>query len=207
MRGKFPSRKNGRMVHHEGFLELDAIYLFEASPRVISYREQPLTILFPDGTRLRRYTPDFELTLSNGERVLVEVKPLRSLQEVEVRHKLERVAEHLRRSEQTFVVLTDEVLRSEPRQANVRRLYHQTTQRWPTNASCVNALQPYRSLFPMPWSTVAQLLAERSIHPANLLFKGMLHCELDVPLTNNTLLHLPKENGDGWICIAQGYGF
>ena len=26
VRGKFPSRKNGRMVHHEGLLELDAIY-------------------------------------------------------------------------------------------------------------------------------------------------------------------------------------
>jgi hypothetical protein len=34
MRGKFPSRKNGRMVHHEGLLELDAIYLFEASPLI-----------------------------------------------------------------------------------------------------------------------------------------------------------------------------
>lgn len=207
MRGKFPSRKNGRMVHHEGLLELDAIYLFEASPQVVSYREQPRTILFPDGLRLRRYTPDFELMLSDGECVLVEVKPLRSLQEAEVRHKLQRVAEHLQRSEQTFVVLTDEVLRSEPRQANVRRLYHQTTRRWPTDACCMNALQPYRSLFPMPWSTVKALLAERGVHPANLLFKGMLHCELNAPLTNNTLLHLTEENGDGWICIAQGHGF
>jgi hypothetical protein len=29
VRGKFPSRKNGRMVHNEGLLELEAIYLFD----------------------------------------------------------------------------------------------------------------------------------------------------------------------------------
>lgn len=207
MRGKFPSRKNGRMVHHEGLLELDAIYLFEASPRVTSYREQPQTVLFPDGMRLRRYTPDFELTLSKGELVLVEVKPCRSLQGADVRRKLERVTAHLQRSEQPFVILTDEALRSEPRQGNVRRLYHQAPRLWPTDAACINALQPHRSRFPLPWSAVKQLLGERDIHPANLLFKGLLHCELDAPLTNDTLLHLTEENGDAWICIAQGHGF
>ena len=31
MRSKFPSRKNKRMVHCEGLLELDAAYLFEVS--------------------------------------------------------------------------------------------------------------------------------------------------------------------------------
>lgn len=79
VRGKFPSRKNGRMVHHEGLLELDAIYLFEASPLIARFREQPITIQYPDGTRLRRYTPDFELVLATGEIVLVEIKPARRL--------------------------------------------------------------------------------------------------------------------------------
>jgi len=60
VRGKFPSRKNGRMVHHEGLLELEAIYLFECSPCIIRYREQPVTIHYPDEAKLRRYTPDFE---------------------------------------------------------------------------------------------------------------------------------------------------
>jgi hypothetical protein len=113
----------------------------------------------------------------------------------------------LQRSRQSYVVLTDEVLRSEPRQANLRRLYHQTPRRWPTDADCINALQPHRSHFPLPWSAVKQLLGERDIHPANLLFKGLLRCELDAPLTKDTLLHLAEENGDAWICIAEGYDF
>lgn len=47
IRGKFPSRKNGRMVHHESLLELDAIYLFETFHRVREYREQPARINYP----------------------------------------------------------------------------------------------------------------------------------------------------------------
>ncbi|WP_230369777.1 Tn7 transposase TnsA N-terminal domain-containing protein [Paludibacterium denitrificans] len=90
VRGKFPSRKNGRMVDHEGLLELDAIYLFECSPEIVRYREQPLTLTYPDGHRLRRYTPDFELVLRSGEIILVEIKPTRSLVNDEVQHKLAR---------------------------------------------------------------------------------------------------------------------
>jgi hypothetical protein len=207
MRGKFPSRKNGRMVHHEGLLELDAIYLFEAASQIISYREQPRTILFPDGERLRRYTPDFELTLSTGELVLVEVKPCRSLQDADVRHKLQRVTTHLQRSALPFVILTDETLRREPRQSNVRSLYHQTPRRWPTDSACINALQLHRSRFPLPWSAVKKLLADRNIHPANLLFNGLLKSDLDVPLSHDTFLYLSGEDSDAWICIAQGHGF
>lgn len=91
VRGKFPSRKNGRMIHHEGLLELDAIYLFEASPQIVRYREQPVTIKYPDGARLRRYTPDFELVLNTGEVVLIEVKPMRSLKDEEVIHRKKAV--------------------------------------------------------------------------------------------------------------------
>lgn len=195
------------MVHHEGLLELDAIYLFEASPQIISYREQPRTILFPDGERLRRYTPDFELTLSTGELVLVEVKPCRSLLNADVHYKLQRVTMHLQRSALSFAVLTDQDLRREPRQSNVRSLYHQTPRRWPTDAACINALQAHRSRFPLPWSAVKQLLTDRSIHPANLLFKGLLKCDLEVSLSHDPLLHLTEEDGDAWICIAQGHGF
>lgn len=50
VRGKFPSRKNGRMIHHEGLLELDAIYLFETSPEIARYREQPSNRLFKEET-------------------------------------------------------------------------------------------------------------------------------------------------------------
>jgi hypothetical protein len=40
VRVKFVSRKNGRMVHNEGLLELDASYLFEMSPWIVRYGER-----------------------------------------------------------------------------------------------------------------------------------------------------------------------
>lgn len=82
---------------HEGLLKLDAIYLFETHPGIVVYREQLLTLRHPDGLRLRRYTPNCELVLVNGEVVLVEIKPIRSLADAEVRHKLDCIEQNLRR--------------------------------------------------------------------------------------------------------------
>ena len=45
-RGKFPSMKVNRMIHWESLLERDAIMLFEFSPGVASYREQPFSTYF-----------------------------------------------------------------------------------------------------------------------------------------------------------------
>lgn len=125
VRGKFPSRKNGRMVHYEGLLELDAVYLFETSPEFVRYREQPPKIHYPDGPKLRRYTPDFELLLVTGESVTIEVKPTRFLETAKTRHKFDRIEEHMRRSNISFVILTEQVIRQEPRLYSLRWIYHQ----------------------------------------------------------------------------------
>lgn len=46
MRSKFPSRKNGRLVHCEGLLELDAAHLFElVSGKTIRVEVKPETSL------------------------------------------------------------------------------------------------------------------------------------------------------------------
>lgn len=132
VRGKFPSRKNGRMVHHEGLLERDAFYLLEAIPAVVAYREQPITLHYPDGERLRRYTPDLELTLQDGEMIYVEIKPAEVAAKAEIAHKLNKIREHLARTDQRFLVLTDRVIRQQPRLDNLRWLY-QRADRVPHN--------------------------------------------------------------------------
>lgn len=207
VRGKFPSRKNGRMVHHEGLLELDAIYLFETSPRILSYREQPDTFSYPDGARLRRYTPDFELTLATSEQVLIEVKPRCSLEYHEVTHKLTCVADHLRRSSRRFIVLDDHTLRREPRQSNLRGIYHQAPRIPPSMAACRAALNRIAQHLPMQIASASRLLGDRAIDPFSLLLAGFLRCDLDRPITPETLLHLTEEADDAWFCIAQGHGF
>ena len=207
MRGKFPSRKNGRMVHHEGLLELDALYLLEASPLVQSYREQPITIYYPDGARTRRYTPDLEVTLQTGQTVWVEVKPRRSLQNEEVRHKLSCISAHLERSHQPFVVLTDEVLREQPRQSNVRAIVHRAMGTHATPQAAYMALLRCVHQLPADLATATQLLAIHAMEPYTLLMAGWLRCTLDQPLNHQTLITPTLESDDGWFWLAQAHGF
>lgn len=207
VRGKFPSRKNGRMVHHEGLLELEAIYLFETSPNIVRYREQPVTIHYPDEARLRRYTPDFELVLTTGEIILIEVKPTRSLQHGDVQHKLDRIAEHMRRSETAFVILTDQIIRQEPRLSNLRWIYHRASRVPPSSDALTVAINKYRNRFPLSLMAAANLFDVGRIDPYSLLLAGHLRCSLEQPISLETLITIDLEADNGWFCIAQEYGF
>jgi len=206
VRGKFPSRKNGRMVQHEGLLELDSMYLFETSPRIVRYREQLERIHYADGAKLRRYTPDFELVLSTGEIIVIEIKPTRSLVKDEVRRKIECISNHYDRVGETFLVLTEESLRQEPRQSNLRWLYHRTP-RVPLTPNAIHlALEHVRDHFPLSIRGASTLLAQRAVDPYSALLAGFLRCDLHTPISLDTTLYL-KEQDDAWFLIAQKYGF
>lgn len=207
MRCKFPSRKNGRLVHCEGLLELDAAYLFEANHRVASFREQPITISYPDDARLRRYTPDFELTLTNGLIVWVEIKPLNSLARAEVRHKLARVAEHMARIRQPFVVLNDTLLRQEPRRTNLQAIYHRASPHSGTLQSSIAALRRCSHRLPAALSDTTQALAAAGLEPYSLLLAGALRCDLSAPLTADTLITINREHDDGWFRLSEEFDF
>lgn len=205
MRGKFPSRKTGRMVHHEGMLELDAIYHFETSPLVAQYTEQPQTIQYADGPRLRRYTPDFELQLTSGGSVFVEVKPHEFSNEPDTKAKLDKVTNHFERQQQSFVVLTEQVLQMEPRNSNLRRIYHLAPRLLPTYLKCFANLQQLHDLFPMSLGVAIPLLSGKDLDPYSLLLLGLLTCDLNSPLNDNTIL--AKESKHGWFRLSDRFGF
>lgn len=205
LRGFVPSRKNGRLVHHEGLLERDAITLFEAHHRVAQYREQPITLQYPDGSRLRRYTPDFEVILETGEALLVEIKPDRSLQDPEVRHKLQRISEHLIRMGQPFVVLSSSVIRREPRLSNLRQILQQAPHVLPTRMAAEIALRPRLQRFPMALAEARKVFIGAGACPVVLLLMGFLTCELEQPLTSATLLHLTSETNHEWFRLSQAH--
>lgn len=122
VRGKFPSRKAGRMIHWESQLERDAVFLFEFSPGVSTYREQPLTTYYTLDGKTRRYTPDFELTLNTGEVILIEIKPAEKLLEPTEGRRLARISEHFASNGQAFRILTDKEIRQEVLLNNLRLL-------------------------------------------------------------------------------------
>lgn len=207
MRGKFPSRKNGRMVHHEGMLELDAIYLFEVSPLIAAYAEQPRRYQYLDGDRLRKYTPDFELTLRDGSTVLVEVKAKTSLQYDDIAHKLRCVRAHFERAGEAFVVLDDEQLRAEPRQSNARVLCRSSrSHRSP--ADWVRSVHGrVKHLFPMSYQAAQHVLAEHGCDPSTLILHGLLGCDMREPIGPSTWTFNQEESGHDWLRISQESGF
>lgn len=207
VRGKFPSRKNGRMVQHEGLLELDAIYLFETNHRIVRYREQPMTLHYPDGTRLRRYTPDFELVLDTGEVVLIEVKPSSRLRDPEVRHKLDCIADHLQRTGQSFAILDEQHIRREPRLSSLRWTYHQTARVPPTNDAARVAIADCRTEFPMSLRTASARLSASKVDPYSLLLSRWLHCSLETVMSPETSVQLVEDASHVWFWIAKEYGF
>jgi hypothetical protein len=207
VRGKFPSRKNGRMVHHEGLLELDAIYLFETSPEIVRYREQPASVHYADGPKLRRYTPDFELLLATGESVTIEVKPTRFLEKKEIRHKFDCIEAYMRGVGTSFVILTDKIIRLEPRLSNLRQAYHEAARVPPTSSAMQIAVSRYADRFPASIKATHEFLSERHIEPFSLLLAGLLRCALDAPITFDTSINISTEADNGWFWIAEEHGF
>lgn len=217
VRGKFPSRKNARMVHHRGLLELDAIYLFETSPLIASYQEQPRTLNYPHGARLRRYTPAFELLLRSGEKILVEVMHADGLKEAPRRERLDHIESHLRRSGIEFSVLTDEVVRLEPRLSTLKGIYSlalqrkafdpQTHRRPPSAAAAAVATASIAACLPVRLDILAPLLAPTGIDAFSLLLGGFLCCSLDAPVGPSTTVHLSKEIAHDWFHVSQAHGF
>jgi hypothetical protein len=206
-RGKFPSRKNGRMVHHEGLLELDAIYLFETSALIAAYREQPDGFRYPDGAKLRRYTSDFELTLVTGEIVLVEVKPAGRLQEPDTRRKFQCVSQHFDRIGRRFEILTEDTLRAQPRQSNVRTIYHRASKSALSIDALSMLLDRHHGEFPTSLDTASKILGADSVTPYCLLLVGLLRCDLTQPLNAATQLELPENHTHEEFLSQSGLGF
>lgn len=207
VRGKFPSKKNGRMVHYEGLLERDAIYLFEAHHRIVRYREQPCTVAYPDGTRLRRYTPDFELTLHTGETFFVEIKPRWNLLKADTQHKFGCISEHFNRISQPFLILDESNIRQEPRLRNLRWIYQQSGRIPPTDSAAINAIQRHSDEFPMPFKAAAKWFSSDDTNVFNFVLTGWLRCPLTEAVSMETTLELTMENDHDWFQITEEHNF
>lgn len=206
VRGKFPSRKNGRMVEHEGLLELDAIYLFEISPRVVAYTEQPKQITYPDGDKVRRYTPDFEVNLRSGEILLVEVKPSERLTTESVAHKISAVKQRLERDGEQLIALTEQILRCEPRQSNAREIFYQAPRIAPEVLRLIHVLNRYRAQFPTSLGNAMALFAPAGVSPWSLFLAGLIWFDLETPLSTDTVLNIVEDEDNEHVRIAPEHG-
>lgn len=206
IRGKFPSRKNGYMIHHEGLLELEACFLFEMLPSVLQYREQPLKLKYPDGLRLRTYTPDFELTLHSQQQFLVEIKHSAILARQEIAEKYNKIAAHLKSQGINYVIVTEQVIRHEPRLTILKKAVAALTYPRPTDAFVRNVIAQ------MPageWSVscLNKYLNQHGLTSADLLAAGYVTCDLETALLTTARVVLTKEPDYEWLRICEKLPF
>lgn len=121
-RGKFPSRKLGRMVHFESLLERDAIAILEAAADIASYQEQPRRVEYSDGVEIREYFPDFQAVAVTGEVVDVEVKSATQIHRNAMQKKFSTILAHYWARGETLAVVTEDDLRGERRIAGFYEL-------------------------------------------------------------------------------------
>lgn len=76
--GYFPSLKFGRMMAFESSLERDLLHLLDFEASVTNFKEQPLTVTYEHGVKVRCYTPDFRVS-DAGMEVLVKCKPRKKI--------------------------------------------------------------------------------------------------------------------------------
>jgi len=112
-RGYFPSKKLNRLVQFESLLERDAIQLFENAKDVIHFREQPTIIYYHIDSEQKKYYPDFELQLSDGQVVHVEIKPSIKLSRLEIAKKYRAINMHYSTRGEYFALLTEKELRGD----------------------------------------------------------------------------------------------
>lgn len=123
--GYFPSQKMGRMVAYDSLLERDALFHFEFSPWVVSFREQPERIIYYIDGEPNECFPDFEVVTTDGVVIHIEVKPKAKIRKQKYKAKYDAIAEHYARNNRIFRILTEDEIRVQPRLNNLKKLkYH-----------------------------------------------------------------------------------
>ena len=161
MIGHFPSLKLRRMVAFESLIEQDYIYLLDYERDVTFYEEQPLTIEYPWEGKARHYTPDFCVERDQAHE-LIECKPQSKVDTDENQRKFSAAREWCQANGWTFLVITDQALRTGPRLANVKLL----TRYARLEVDQTVALRVADCLEKKPSWTIEELAAE--VNPADM---------------------------------------
>lgn len=122
--GKFPSWKNGRMMHWESPNERNAFCLLDFRSDVIAYREQSCEIVYlDDAGQLATHFPDIEVVTVNG-RELWEVKTEYYANREPISRRTEILTEALSAYGLTYHMAVAEGLSKQPRLNTMQKVLH-----------------------------------------------------------------------------------
>jgi hypothetical protein len=192
VRGRFPSAKIGRMVDWESQLERRACYRFEFSPAVLSFKEQPEPIRFGMGDYLAKYTPDFELSLVNGETWFVEIKPADHLYRPEIAERLSLASECYKRNGDQFIVVTDLELIEPNLESNLAFLRHFQTHE--NTASTFQYARNWITQTDLPTLGGLNEYFNDKVTAYALLCQGLITTDFSEYFSPDSEVRLPEEN-------------
>lgn len=115
--GKYPSWKVGRMLQWESRNELNAFFLLDSDPDVVSFKEQPCKITYDQDGVSRSHYPDI-LVQRYGRKELWEVKPDAKAEEPELVRRTALMIKDLPAWGYTYRVVLAKELAAQPRQRN-----------------------------------------------------------------------------------------
>ncbi|MBR8206860.1 hypothetical protein, partial [Burkholderia vietnamiensis] len=123
----------------------------------------------------------------------------------EIRAKFDRIEEHMHRLGLSFLVLTDELIRTQPRLTNLRRLRYEA----PLSAVDYDAVRrSLRNRACSDLSTLGKLISFLGSNVVvDLLMRGHATCSLDRPLDQNTPVNISLESKHEWFLIDERTGF
>lgn len=119
--GHFASRKVALQMPFVSSLERDLLYLLEVDPEIRAYLTQPLNLRYRDYEFIRSHLPDV-LSLTRDQIALIEVKYADEAALPEVQRRTQILKTGLAPHGIAYRVLTEKIIRAEPRLTNARRL-------------------------------------------------------------------------------------
>lgn len=189
--GKFPSLKMNSIVMWESQLERDYIYLLEIDSDVVAYKSQPFTIAYNSQYKRRKYTPDFLVERTNLKQI-VEIKQERKIEKFSQSDRYRQAANFCLTHDLDFVVVTEKIIRVQPRLDNIKLLhrYARVVLPWYVYTECFNYFHS------VVGSTIleaeARLKAKGISYSCllKLLWNGFLLTDLMRPITAQSLVQL-----------------
>ncbi|MGY1449381.1 hypothetical protein ACW582_19710 [Pseudomonas chlororaphis] len=182
----FPSKKNNAPLMCESLLEAAFCLELERRADVARYQIHPYTLSF---IRAKiRYTPDFEVTFTNGAQQLIEVKNDQSFQCSKTKARLLRIVDLLAEYDCLLECLPMHHFYNAARATNLDYLYHRG---YSSNGQADAAIRHY--LAQQPKAISLQQLLQTAFEPtevAHALFYKAIYCNMREPITKETMLWL-----------------
>lgn len=185
--GKYPSWKMQRMMQWESVHEGNAMRILDASPRVISFYEQPCEIIYKMNGEHRRHYPDF-MVVESHRREFWEVKTEVDANSVEVAERTEFLKTFLPEYGYNYLVVFAENLAKQPRLDNVKRLNKLGRHPVP-----IIEQERIRRIFNnnpvMSWDAFEQQSPQTLRNVSRLILEGKLSIDFNQPLSSATSIH------------------